>query len=215
MVPPCTFIPIAEKYGLIIPLGEWALRNACREAVSWPQPLTIAVNVSPDPVPPRRSAELVHAILLETGLPPERLILEIAEGVLINDFFPGAFDPLPAQGDWRADCPGRFRPGLFVAGPIALVPIRQDQGRPRLHFRSRNAIATQWRLCRGHRPRPQPQDLDLAEGVESRSSGRSLFRPGAMKFRDTSPATLPDRRLCRTHRPDNRAAPGCRRSPNR
>jgi diguanylate cyclase (GGDEF)-like protein/PAS domain S-box-containing protein len=86
MVPPGTFIPIAEEYGLIIPLGEWALREACREAVSWPQPLTIAVNVSPIQFLHGDLPSLVHSILLETGLAPARLTLEITEGVLINDF---------------------------------------------------------------------------------------------------------------------------------
>ena len=86
MVPPCTFIPIAEEYGLIIPLGAWALREACREAASWPQPLKIAVNVSPIQFHHGDLPSLVHSILLETGLAPARLELEITEGVLINDF---------------------------------------------------------------------------------------------------------------------------------
>ncbi|MDO9412009.1 MAG: EAL domain-containing protein [Pseudolabrys sp.] len=86
MVPPATFIPIAEEYSLIIPLGEWALREACREASSWPEPLTIAVNVSPIQFHHGDLPGLVHSILLETGLKPARLCLEITEGVLINDF---------------------------------------------------------------------------------------------------------------------------------
>jgi len=86
MVPPGTFIPIAEEYGLIIPLGEWALREACREAVSWPRPLIIAVNVSPIQFHHGDLPSLVHSILLETGLAPARLTLEITEGILINDF---------------------------------------------------------------------------------------------------------------------------------
>jgi diguanylate cyclase (GGDEF)-like protein/PAS domain S-box-containing protein len=86
MVPPSTFIPIAEEYSLIIPLGEWALREACREAASWPQPLTIAVNVSPIQFHHGDLPSLVHSILLETGLAAARLTLEITEGVLINDF---------------------------------------------------------------------------------------------------------------------------------
>ena len=86
MVPPCTFIPIAEEYSLIIPLGEWALREACREAASWREPLSIAVNVSPIQFHHGDLPSLVHAILLETGLAPARLELEITEGVLINDF---------------------------------------------------------------------------------------------------------------------------------
>jgi EAL domain-containing protein (putative c-di-GMP-specific phosphodiesterase class I) len=86
MVPPDTFIPIAEEYRLIIPLGEWALREACREAASWPEPLAIAVNVSPIQFHHGDLPNLVHSILLETGLAPSRLELEITEGVLINDF---------------------------------------------------------------------------------------------------------------------------------
>jgi diguanylate cyclase (GGDEF)-like protein/PAS domain S-box-containing protein len=86
MVSPGTFIPIAEEYGHIIPMGEWALREACREAASWRQSLKIAVNVSPIQFHHGDLPSLVHSILLETGLSPSRLELEITEGVLINDF---------------------------------------------------------------------------------------------------------------------------------
>lgn len=86
MVPPGTFIPIAEESSLIIPLGEWVLREACREAASWPQPLTIAVNISPIQFRHGDLPRSVHSILLETGLAPGRLELEITENVLINDF---------------------------------------------------------------------------------------------------------------------------------
>lgn len=86
MVSPATFIPIAEKCGLITLLGEWALREACQEAASWPLPLKIAVNVSPLQFRQDDFASLVHSVLLETGLAPSRLELEITEGVLINDF---------------------------------------------------------------------------------------------------------------------------------
>ena len=85
-VAPDKFIPIAEKSGLIIPLGEWILREACREAATWPQPLKIAVNISPIQFRHGDLPRLVHSILLETGLAPGRLELEITEGVLIDDF---------------------------------------------------------------------------------------------------------------------------------
>lgn len=85
-VPPSTFIPIAEECGLIIPLGVWALREACREAASWETPLGIAVNVSPIQFHHGDLSSLVHTTLLETGLAPARLELEITEGVLIKDF---------------------------------------------------------------------------------------------------------------------------------
>ncbi|MDI3469064.1 MAG: diguanylate cyclase/phosphodiesterase (GGDEF & EAL domains) with PAS/PAC sensor(s) [Pseudolabrys sp.] len=86
MVPPSTFIPLAEESGLIIPLGEWILRTACREAASWPKPLSIAVNLSPVQFQHGELVNVVHAALLETGLSPQRLELEITEGVLIGDF---------------------------------------------------------------------------------------------------------------------------------
>ena len=85
-VPPSAFIPIAEELGLIDEIGEWVLREACREAASWPTPLRIAVNVSPIQFRNVAFPGVVHAILLETGLSPSRLELEITEGVFIDDF---------------------------------------------------------------------------------------------------------------------------------
>ena len=86
LVPPSTFVPLAEESGLIIPLGEWILRSACREAASWSQPLRIAINLSPVQFRHGDLPRLVHQILIETGLAPSRLELEITEGVLIDDF---------------------------------------------------------------------------------------------------------------------------------
>jgi len=86
MVPPSTFIPLAEESGLIIQLGEWVLRQAIAEAASWPNALQIAVNLSPVQFQHGDLPTLVHGILLETGLPANRLELEITEGVLIGDF---------------------------------------------------------------------------------------------------------------------------------
>ncbi|MBV9260398.1 MAG: EAL domain-containing protein [Pseudolabrys sp.] len=85
-VPPVVFVPLAEESGLILTLGEWVLRTACREAASWKKPLRIGVNLSPVQFRHGDLAALVHAVLLETGLPPSRLELEITEGVLIDDF---------------------------------------------------------------------------------------------------------------------------------
>ena len=86
VVSPGTFIPLAEESGLIIPISEWILRAACREAASWTRPLQIAVNLSPIQFRHGDIAALVHAVLLETGLSPDRLELEVTEGVLIDDF---------------------------------------------------------------------------------------------------------------------------------
>ena len=86
MVSPATFIPVAEESGLIMQIGEWVLREACREAASWSHPLQIAVNLSPIQFRHGDLAGLVHSLLLETGLSPTRLELEITEGVLVEDF---------------------------------------------------------------------------------------------------------------------------------
>jgi diguanylate cyclase (GGDEF)-like protein/PAS domain S-box-containing protein len=83
---PSTFVPLAEESGLIIPIGEWVLRHACREAASWREPLRVGINLSPVQFRHGDIPSLVHSILLETGLAPSRLELEVTEGVLIDDF---------------------------------------------------------------------------------------------------------------------------------
>jgi diguanylate cyclase (GGDEF)-like protein len=85
-VSPDVFIPIAEETGLILPIGEWVLREACREAASWAKPLQVAVNLSGVQLHSANLPTLVHEILLETGLPASRLELEITETALIQDF---------------------------------------------------------------------------------------------------------------------------------
>jgi EAL domain-containing protein (putative c-di-GMP-specific phosphodiesterase class I) len=84
-IAPGHFISVAEDTGLIVPLGEWVLRRACSDAVSWPEPLTVAVNLSPAQFRDGDIAETVAEVLKESKLPPERLELEITENLLIND----------------------------------------------------------------------------------------------------------------------------------
>jgi diguanylate cyclase (GGDEF)-like protein len=86
LIVPGEFIPVAEESGLIVSIGEWVLREACREAASWERPLQIAVNLSPVQFRHGDLPALVHAVLRETGLPAQRLELEITESVLIGDF---------------------------------------------------------------------------------------------------------------------------------
>jgi EAL domain-containing protein (putative c-di-GMP-specific phosphodiesterase class I) len=86
MISPATFIPIAEESGLIVEIGDWVVREACREAASWTKPLQIALNLSPVQFRHGDLVELIHSALLESGLSPRRLELEITEGVLIDDF---------------------------------------------------------------------------------------------------------------------------------
>jgi diguanylate cyclase (GGDEF)-like protein/PAS domain S-box-containing protein len=84
-VPPSTFIPVAEESGFILEIGEWMLREACREAAGWPDALHVAINLSAIQFRHGDLAGLVHDVLLETGLAPGRLELEITESVLIDD----------------------------------------------------------------------------------------------------------------------------------
>ncbi|QLO36296.1 EAL domain-containing protein [Klebsiella sp. RHBSTW-00484] len=84
-VPPSEFIPVAEKIGLINPLGEWVLRTACREAASWSSPLKVSVNVSPIQLINSPLTDTVISILKSTGLDPHRLDLEITESDVFNE----------------------------------------------------------------------------------------------------------------------------------
>ena len=84
-IAPGHFISVAEETGLIVPIGEWVLRRACLEAVKWPETLTVAVNLSPAQFRDSDIAATVAEILQETGLPANRLELEITENLLIND----------------------------------------------------------------------------------------------------------------------------------
>jgi diguanylate cyclase (GGDEF)-like protein/PAS domain S-box-containing protein len=86
MIPPLDFIPVAEENGLIAPLGEWVLRRACRDAASWDKPLRIAVNLSPLQLNNPALPTLVHEVLIESGLSPHRLELEITESALFKDY---------------------------------------------------------------------------------------------------------------------------------
>jgi diguanylate cyclase (GGDEF)-like protein len=86
MVSPAEFIPLAEEIGLIVPIGEWVLETACREAASWPHRAKIAVNVSTVQFKSRKLVQTVAHALESSGLEPGRLELEITESVMIDDF---------------------------------------------------------------------------------------------------------------------------------
>jgi diguanylate cyclase len=85
VISPETFIPVAEESGLILQIDEWVLRTACREAATWSRPLVVAVNVSAVQLHSVQFSHKLHEILLQTGLPPRRLELEITETALIRD----------------------------------------------------------------------------------------------------------------------------------
>ncbi len=89
MIPPGKFIPIAEECGLIIPVGEWVLREVCRQGVEWEtrgyRPVRLAVNVSAVQFAQPDFAELAGRILAETGMPGDRLELELTETVVMSN----------------------------------------------------------------------------------------------------------------------------------
>jgi diguanylate cyclase (GGDEF)-like protein len=83
MVPPLEFIPIAEETGLIVPIGEWVMRQACEEAAKWPSDISIAVNLSPAQFKTGLITQSVINALARSGLAANRLELEITESVLL------------------------------------------------------------------------------------------------------------------------------------
>lgn len=84
-ISPVEFIPLAEETGLIVALGEWAVREACREAASWPGDLRVAVNISAVQFERPGLEQVVLGALVASGLSPHRLELEITESVLMQD----------------------------------------------------------------------------------------------------------------------------------
>jgi diguanylate cyclase (GGDEF)-like protein len=88
MVPPSDFIPLAEEIGLIGEIGDWVLREACREATHWPDEITVAVNASPLQIEAGNFAQNVTKALAATGLPARRLEIEITESLLLRDTGP-------------------------------------------------------------------------------------------------------------------------------
>jgi diguanylate cyclase (GGDEF)-like protein len=82
-IPPSDFIPLAEEIGLINPLGEWILQEACTEAATWPEDIHVAVNLSPVQFRSKKLLATVLSALAVSGLSPRRLELEITEGVLL------------------------------------------------------------------------------------------------------------------------------------
>jgi diguanylate cyclase (GGDEF)-like protein len=85
MIPPADFVSIAEEAGLINPLGEWVLREACAAASKWPRHLKVAVNLSPAQFLSSNLMEVVTNALSASGLAPDRLELEITESVLLQE----------------------------------------------------------------------------------------------------------------------------------
>ncbi len=85
LIPPSAFVPLAEETGLIVPMGEWALRQALEEAAKWPRQIRVAVNLSPVQFNSRNLSQIVMSALAATGVEASRLELEITESLLLQD----------------------------------------------------------------------------------------------------------------------------------
>jgi diguanylate cyclase (GGDEF)-like protein len=85
MISPAEFIPVAEEIGMIVPLGEWALRRACQDAAGWSRGVKVSVNLSPVQFRSAKLIEAVKAALEEARLPASRLELEITESALLAE----------------------------------------------------------------------------------------------------------------------------------
>lgn len=84
-IPPEDFIPIAERSGIILDIGAWVLREACRAAADWQDPVAVSVNASPSQFTRSDFSGLVSTVLMETGLEPHRLEIELTESTPIED----------------------------------------------------------------------------------------------------------------------------------
>ena len=84
-VSPTKFIPLAEDTRLIVPIGDWVMREACREACRWPEDIKVAVNVSGEQLLEPQFAQTVVRALADTGLPAHRLEVEVTESVFLRD----------------------------------------------------------------------------------------------------------------------------------
>jgi EAL domain-containing protein (putative c-di-GMP-specific phosphodiesterase class I) len=126
LVAPLVFIPVAEDLRLIDKIGAWVLREACRTAATWPDHLTVAVNLSPAQFLTGSVTGVVAAALKETGLAAHRLELEITETLLLGNT-QAILGAAGSQGDGRGNRDGRFRDRLFEPQLSVALSVRQDQ----------------------------------------------------------------------------------------
>jgi diguanylate cyclase (GGDEF)-like protein len=168
-VSPAVFVPIAESCGLGGMLDEWVLREGCRQAAAWPHPLKVALNVSASRFHLGGLAGLVAAMLRDSGLPADRLELEVTEGTLIKDEAAAAvtIEELHVLGVRVAlDDFGTGYSSLGYLHALPLDKLKLDRSFIRDidgSERARNVIRAVLQLCRGLGIKA------CAEGVETQS----------------------------------------------
>ena len=198
-IPPATFIPIAEETGVILPLGEWVLREACREAASWANPLNVAVNLSVAQFRQTGLVEMIGSILDETGLDCRRLEVEVTES-LFFEIVPKTLQALERlqQMGVRISMDDFGTGFQFACADAAMLRLRQDQDRPLVHQPDR--LCEQRRRDRQGRDRARRRARHDSHRRGGRNAGAGIV-PAATEL---SPrAGLPlrrthvDRPICR------------------
>ena len=201
MISPAEFIPLAEETEAIVPMGEWALRTACRDAAEGRIPGTVAVNLSPVQFSRDDLAETIHAILLETGLSPRRLEVEVTESTIMSDQTRGLhiLRKLKAMGISVAmDDFGTGYSSLATLHAFPFDKIKLDQsfvqaaagrrrrGRDRAHRAGARRKPRHSRARRRHRDRgavaiPGARRLRQGPGLSVRKAGRLAQLPAAIE----------------------------------
>ncbi|MGC1448087.1 MAG: EAL domain-containing protein, partial [Xanthobacteraceae bacterium] len=181
MVSPAEFIPLAEETEAIFEMGEWALRAACRDAAEGKIPGNVAVNLSPVQFGREDLAEMIHGILLETGLPPARLEVEVTESTIMSDQSRGLhiLRKLKAMGITVAmDDFGTGYSSLATLHAFPFDKIKLDQSFvKRLPHDAAAAAIVRTVLALGESLRMPV----LAEGIETEAQWDFLARAGCAK----------------------------------
>jgi diguanylate cyclase (GGDEF)-like protein len=181
LISPAEFIPLAEELGLIVPIGEWVLRTACRKAASWPQDISISINVSPLQFRSPTIVSTVSAALESSGLEPKRLDLEVTEGaVLMNSaFVMETFRQLKAIGvRFSMDDFGTGYSSLSYLQKFPFDKIKIDQSFVRSIPASRDSLSIIRAIC------ALGKTLGLttiAEGVETEDQFAQIRKKGCQQ----------------------------------
>ncbi|MEG8024891.1 diguanylate cyclase [Sphingomonas aurantiaca] len=173
-ISPAEFIPIAEDNGLIVPIGSWVIREACRTASSWPADVKIAVNLSPVQLRATNLPMVIMSALASSGLEAERLEAR-SDRVCAARRYRGI--ARGARRDQPPPCPHdarRFWHRLFVAQLFDQIPVPDAQDRPVVHRRSRAEPGVGGDRADGHRSRGQTRHADGGRGNRDASAARPV-----------------------------------------
>ncbi|MCG7509105.1 putative bifunctional diguanylate cyclase/phosphodiesterase [Mesorhizobium retamae] len=194
-IPPAEFIPLAEEEGLILRLGEWVLRRACADALTWDPAYRVAVNFSPLQFIHANLGALVISVLMETGLAPRRLELELTESAIFADRDRALHMLRQIKSLGVSIALDDFGTGYSSLETLRSFPfdkIKLDASFIREVERSPQAIA----IVRAVLALGKSLDIPvLAEGIETEGQLALLHQEGcdeAQGFLLGRPATLPD-----------------------